>query len=67
MPKKEVSELEKEQIRRRVMREFPLSKCLRDIHYYRYVREIEEQTMSPEEIITEIREKVHRLKEEMKQ
>lgn len=45
MPKREVTEQEKEKIRKRVEREFPRCKALRDIHYHRYVKEIEWQTM----------------------
>jgi hypothetical protein len=67
MPKKEVTKQDKENIRRKVEREFPLSKCLQEIHFYRYVREIEEQTMTTEEIINEINEKVRYFKEKMNQ
>jgi hypothetical protein len=67
MPKKEVTKQDKENIRRKVVREFPLSKCLQEIHFYRYVREIEEQTMTTEEIINEINEKVRYFKEKMSQ
>jgi hypothetical protein len=67
MPKKEVTKQDKENIRRKVAREFPLSKCLQEIHFYRYVREIEEQTMTTEEIINEINEKVRYFKEKMNQ
>ncbi len=67
MPKKEVTEQEKEKIRRRVEREFPLSKCLQAIHFYRYLREIEEETMTTEEIVNEIKERVRHFQERMNQ
>jgi len=37
MPRREVTDKEKEEIRKRVQREFPGCKALQDIHYYRYV------------------------------
>ena len=41
MPRREVTEKEKEEIRKRVQQEFSRCKALQDIHYYRYVKEIE--------------------------
>jgi len=67
MPKKEITNQDKENIRRKVVREFPLSKCLQEIHFYRYLREIEEQTMTSEEIVKDINEKVCLFKEKMNQ
>lgn len=55
MPGREVTEKEKEEIRKRVQREFPGCKSLQDIHYYRYAKEMEWQTMSPDEIIKDIK------------
>jgi hypothetical protein len=66
MLRKEVCEKEKEEIRKRVKREFPGSKVLQDIHYYRYVKEIEWQTMTPSEIIEDIKRGAGELKKEMK-
>jgi predicted RNase H-like HicB family nuclease len=48
-------EKEKQEIRKRVQREFPGCKALQDIHYYRYVKEIEWQAMSPGEIVEGIK------------
>lgn len=45
MPRREVTEREKQEIRERVQHEFPGCKALQEIHYYRYVKEIEWQTM----------------------
>jgi hypothetical protein len=56
MPKKNVTEKEKEKILKRVEREFPGCKVLQDIHYYRYLKEIEWETMTPEEIVKDIKE-----------
>ena len=42
MPKREVAPKEKEEILKRVQREFPCCKALQNIHYYRYLKEIEE-------------------------
>ena len=66
MPRREVAEKEKEEIRKRVEREFPGCKALQDIHYYRYVKELEWQTMSPEEIVKDIKRGANEIKKEMK-
>jgi len=66
MPERKVTEEEKEKIRKRVRREFPGNKCLQDIHYYRYILELEWETMTPEEIWMNIKEGARRVKEEMK-
>ena len=66
MSKREVTEKEKGEIRKRVEREFPGCKALQDIHYYRYVKEIEWQTMSPEEIVKDIKRGASEIKKEMK-
>ncbi|MCD6170676.1 MAG: hypothetical protein J7J76_09030 [Candidatus Latescibacteria bacterium] len=66
MTRKEVSEKEKEEIRKRVKREFPGCKALQDIHYYRYVKEIEWQTMTPSEIVEDIKRGADEVKKEMK-
>lgn len=55
----------KEEIRKRVQKEFPGSKPLQDLHYYRYIKEIEWQTMTPTEIIEDIRKGADELKKEM--
>ena len=55
MPGREATEKEREEIRKRVQQEFPGCKALQDIHYYRYMKEIEWQTMSPEEIVRDIK------------
>ena len=65
MSKRKVTEDEKEKIRKRVQREFPGDKCLQDIHFYRYILELEWKTMSPEEILMDIKEGARRLKEKM--
>ncbi|MBW2036692.1 MAG: hypothetical protein JRI41_04340 [Deltaproteobacteria bacterium] len=66
MRRKEVSEKEKEEIPKRVKREFPGCKALQDIHYYRYVKEIEWQTMTPSEIVEDIKRGAGEIKKEMK-
>lgn len=65
MPKRKVTEDEKEKIRKRVQKEFPMNKCLQDIHFYRYILELEWETMSPEEILRDIKEGACRVKEKM--
>lgn len=65
MPRKKISKKEKEKILKRVRREFPYCKALQDIHYYRYLKEIEEQTMTYDEIIRETKEGAKKVKEEM--
>ncbi|MGC8912461.1 MAG: hypothetical protein ACP5JR_05895 [Thermoplasmata archaeon] len=66
MPKREVNEKEIERILKRVQREFPGNKCLQDIHYYRYILELEWETMTPEEILEDIKKGARRIKKEMK-
>ena len=66
MPRREVTEKEEEEIRKRVQREFPGCKALQDIHYYRYMKEIEWQTMSPEEIVKDIKRGAGEIKEELR-
>lgn len=66
MPKKRVSEEERERILKRVQSEFPGCKALQDIHCYRYLKEIEWETMTPDEIIKDIKENARYVKEEMK-
>jgi hypothetical protein len=55
MPRTKVTEKMKKEIKRKVRREFPGCKSLQDLHYYRYVKEIEWQTMSNAEIIEDIK------------
>ena len=64
--KKIISEKQKEKIRKRVQREFPGSKALQDIHYYRYLKEIEWETMSTDEIVKDIKSGANKVKKEMK-
>ena len=66
MSRREVTEKEKQEIRRRVQREFPGCKALQDVHYYRYVKEIEWQTMSPSEIVEDIKRGASEIKKEIK-
>ncbi len=66
MPGREATEKEREEIRKRVEQEFPGCKALQDIHYYRYMKEIEWQTMSPEEIVKDIKMGAGEIKKEMK-
>ena len=66
MPRKEITEDEKEEIRKRVQREFPGCKALQDIHYYRYVKEIEWQKMAPSEIVKDIKKGARKIQKEMK-
>jgi len=66
MPRREVTEKEKEEIRKKVQQEFPGCKALQDIHYYRYVKEIEWQTMTPPEIIEDIKRGADEIKKEIK-
>lgn len=45
----------RKEILERVKREFPGCRALQDLHYYRYTKEIEWQSMSPSEIVEDIR------------
>jgi hypothetical protein len=66
MPRRDVTGKEKEEIRKRVQREFPGCKSLQDIHYYRYMKEIEWQTMSPGEIVKDIKKGASEIRKEIK-
>ena len=65
MPRRKVTEAEKQKIRRRVEREFPSLKVMQDLHYYRYVKELERKTMSHAEIVEDIRKGAQVTKDEM--
>ena len=65
MPRREVGEKERKEIQKRVQREFPGCKALQEIHYYRYVKEIEWQTMSLQEIVKDIKGGADEIKKEM--
>jgi hypothetical protein len=56
MPKTDVTENQKNEIRKKVQREFPDCKALQDLHYHRYIKEIEWQDMSADEIVRDIKE-----------
>ncbi len=66
MSRRVVTDKEKEEIWKKVQREFPGCKSLQDIHYYRYVKEIEWQTMSPKEIVEDIKRGASEIRKEMK-
>lgn len=66
MQRRTVNEKVKEEMRKKVQREFPGCKALQDIHYYRYMKEIEWQTMSSAEIVKDIKKGASEVKKEMK-
>ena len=66
MSRREITEKERQEIRERVQREFPGCKALQDIHYYRYVKEIEWHTMSPDEIVRDIKKGASEIKRGIK-
>ena len=65
MSRREVTEKEKEEIRKKVQQEFPGCKALQNIHYYRYTKEMEWQTMSRDEIVKDIKKGASEIKKEM--
>jgi hypothetical protein len=65
MPRTEVTDKMKKEIRKKVRQEFPGSKALQDLHYYRYIKEIEWQTMSNDEIIKDIKDGANEIKNEI--
>lgn len=65
MQKNEVDEKTKEVLLRKVQREFPGSKTLQDIHYYRYLKDIEWQNLSHSEIVENIKNGARKLKKEI--
>ena len=66
MQTRRLTEKQKLQIRKQVRREFPGSKVLQDLHYYRYVKEILWRTMSREEIVEDIKRGAREIKKAMK-
>jgi vacuolar-type H+-ATPase subunit H len=66
MPRRKVTEEEKKKIRKKVQQEFPGCKALQDIHFYRYIKELEWQTMSAEEVVKDIKEGASKAKKEIK-
>ena len=65
MSRRKVTEKEKQGILRKVQHEFPGCRALQDIHYYRYMKEIEWQTMSPDEIVEDIKRGASEIKREI--
>lgn len=65
MSRRKVTEKEKQGIRKKVQHEFPGCRALQDIHYYRYVKEIEWQTMSPDEIVEDIKRGASEIRREI--
>lgn len=65
MPRREVTEKEKQEIQKKVQREFPGCRTLQDIHYYRYMKEIEWQAMSPSEIVEDIKRGANEIRKEI--
>lgn len=65
MPRTEVTDIMKKEIQKKVKREFPGCKSLQDLHYYRYIKDIEWQTMSNEEIIKDIKEGADEVRKEI--
>ena len=66
MRKRVVSGKVREEIREKVQREFLGCKALQDIHYYRYTKEIEWQTMSTAEVVRDIKKGAAKVKKKMK-
>lgn len=53
--KQTIDDKVRKEILERVKQEFPGCRALQDLHYYRYVKEIEWQAMSPADIVRDIR------------
>ena len=66
MQTRRLTEKQKLQIRKQVRREFPGSKALQDLHYYRYVKEILWRTMSPEQVVEDIKRGASEIRKAMK-
>ncbi|MBT9143895.1 MAG: hypothetical protein DDT29_02309 [Dehalococcoidia bacterium] len=66
MRRRTVNEKVEEEIRKKVQQEFPGCKALQDIHYYRYMKEIEWQTMSHAEVVKDIKKGASEIKKEMR-
>lgn len=61
MPKQIPTEEDKKKALEKAMREFPGNKALQEIHYIRYLLEIEWKNMT----IEEIQDEIHRAKREL--
>ena len=61
-----LTDKQKLQIREKVRHEFPGSKVLQDLHYYRYAKEILWRTMSPGEVVDDIKRGAGEIKKAMK-
>ncbi len=66
MPRTEATENQKNEILKKVQHEFPSCKALQDLHYHRYVKEIEWQNMSSDDIVKDIKEGAKKFKRNVK-
>jgi len=64
MPKRVITK-EKKKIAERVKREFPGCSSLQDIHFYRYLKEIEQKKMNLQERIKDDKQRAYRAKKEL--
>jgi hypothetical protein len=60
-----VTDKMKRELRKKVRQEFPGSKVLQDLHYYRYIKEMEWKNMSNDEIIKDIKDGANETKKEI--
>ncbi|MGC9092311.1 MAG: hypothetical protein ACP5JH_03580 [Bacteroidota bacterium] len=65
MPKRIITEEEREKIAKKVKREFPNCSSLQEIHFYRYLKELEQQGMTPEERIKDDKERAYQARKEL--
>lgn len=65
MPKKIISKEGKEKILEKVQREFPSCSSLQEIHFYRYLKELEQSEMTDEEKLIDDKERSYRAKKEL--
>lgn len=65
MPKKFISKEEEEKIWEKVRREFPGCSSLQEIHFYRYLKELEQVEMTAEERLLDDKDRSYRARKEL--
>lgn len=65
MPKKFISKEEEKKIWDKVRREFPGCSSLQEIHFYRYLKELEQGEMTEEERLLDDKERAYRARKEL--
>lgn len=65
MAHKIISEEEKKKILEKVQREFPSCSSLQQIHFYRYIKELEQSKMTPEERLIDDKKRAYKARKQL--